>query len=358
MNYNIRKTSQRTARLAFQILDEKCPTRFLKIWRIRKNPDSSISRAEGITIGENPNNSRAMVVMVRRGDVVVIVQQMPGDRACFLRHCKIAASFAPIAEDHRKLKERNAGALFENIEIESDRSSGLRETELRLLFGSRSPTWLHEIVEKQLDHYREHSVKDYLKLAPNHRIISELQLVVNYDSLRSLRDYKKHLTDAQIKRCIRKDPTAGMRYAFESVPRTLRRKHLVTHATHLLTNHLHQLTAAELRTCSKKSPQTAFLVRDRLTLRLRSIILARTYGVAWHTLIGDARFPFRDEILLSLTRHPEEWLAVAKNGFEEIFRRLSNLLDINLEHPEFEKLINDIEPQGKKALAEYIVAFV
>ncbi len=149
-----------------------------------------------------------------------------------------------------------------------------------------------------------------------------------------------------------------MRVAFDSVPRRVRRKHLPSHATYLLDNHLQQLTNQELRICSKTVPMSAFTLRCLVPPRRHAIMLAHSYGVVWHTLFGDARTPFRDEVLDSLARYPDEWLSANEKGFKGIFRKLSSLSGIRLKPLEFQSLLKQIAPRGRQDLAEYIAPFV
>ncbi len=354
MKHNTRKISRDSARITFELDDKRFPTRFLKIWRIRKHNDTSVSRAEGIVIGENRYAPRALIVKVLRGDAVVICQQTPHNQIAFLHEYKISETFEPLVGNIHRLKAIGAAMLFDRIEIDKDRNSGIREIDLKLLFRSSHPIWMESLVSDYLEYQREHAVKTFLNIAPHCRVLQDLQLLVSYDPLRALRDHKSLLTKVQLATCIRKDPSAGMRYAFECVPRTRRKIHLREHANHLLKNHLHLLTNSELKICSNASPKAAFLLRGQVPPRQHSIILARSYGVVWHTLIGEARKPFHKETFRSLATYPEEWLAESKNGFEEIFRKLKHLLGINFRPSEFRRLLKNMPPRGQKALAKYI----
>jgi hypothetical protein len=87
-------------------------------------------------------------------------------------------------------------------------------------------------------------------------------------------------------------------------------------------------------------------------------MLAYSYGVVWHRLFGDDRTPFREEVLGSIARYPDEWLAADGKGFKGIFRKLSNLAGIRLESFEFQLLMKRMTPRGRRAFAGYIAPFV
>lgn len=132
----------------------------------------------------------------------------------------------------------------------------------------------------------------------------------------------------------------------------------ISQVTHMLENHLHQLTDTELRICARITPKTSFMLRHLVPPRQHAIMLAHSYGVAWFTIFGDAHHSFREETIESLTRYPEEWLAVSQNGFEGIFRKLSHQLGFRLETFEIQCLLKRISPGGRQALIHYITSFI
>lgn len=358
MNYNKRQINRTTARIVFQYDDKRYPTKFLKIWSIRKNYDGSISRAEGIVLGPNRHHTRALVVKVKQGDTIVIFQQTPQNNLGFLSEFKISETFEPITGNVERLREMGAALLFEQIRIDNDPSSRIEELDLKLLFQSRNPEWMIRIMSEQLNYWRDRSARKFLNVAPRNIVIENLRLLVHYNPRWALEEFKALLTREQVLTCIRKDPSAGMNFAFESIPRKLRKLHLLAHANHLLENCLELLTNSELRVCAKAAPRTAFLVRDQMPPRRRSIILARSFGVVWHTLIGTPRSNFRKEAIESLSEFPQEWLDASGNGFEEIFRKLEHLLGIMLEPFEIQRLLVKMNLRGQSELAKYISSHV
>lgn len=315
-------------------------------------------RTQGIVLGQNAHYNRALVIKVKRGDTIIILQKAPCDMIGFLHVFKINENFEPVSGNVRPLKEAGAASKFSQIEIDYGPDAHMDDLDLRILYRSQHPKWMRDTMEEQIIYWREHSMRKYLSVAPQDKIIPDLKILVHKDPLRALRDYKILLTESQIATCVRKDPHGGMLHAFEKVPRRLRKAHLAAHARHLLENHLHQLTNAELRICTAASPKEAFLRRDQLALRQHSIVLARSYGVVWHTLIGDARKGFRDEALQSLTQFPEEWMRVSTNGLDEIFNRMRHLLGIVFDPMEIRTLLNKMPPRGKSLLASYVASRV
>ncbi len=357
MKHSIRKISRHTAHIAFEIVDKIHPTGSLKIWRIHTDTDGSVSRAEGKLLGENPKEPRAAIVKVRRGDLVIIYQRISSGGMEPLQKFTISGNFEPLIKECHLPGE--PGVLpFDRIVMDDDRNSNFDTSDLKILFRRRRPEWLQYLMDDQLECWRDHTAPLFLGIAPHHLLVKNIELLVTHDPHRALRDYKSLLNRGQLQRCIREQPSAAMRLAFENVPRALRKKHLASHATYLLDNHLQQLTNSELRICSKKDPKTAFKLRSIVAPRRHAIMLAHSYGVVWHTLFGDDRAPFRDETLDSLARYPDEWLAVNEKGFKGIFSKLSNLLGIRLEPVEFQSLVKQMAPRGRQALAEYIAPSV
>jgi len=357
MKHSIKKISHHNARIAFEIEDKVHPTGSVKVWQIRKKTDGSTTRAAGIILGEDPKAPRAAIVKVRRGDIVVIYHRTSSNRLKPLQKFNISGSFELLIEECQPPGVPIV-LPFEQIPRDDDRKSNFDTCDLKLLYSRRQPEWLQRIMDDQLECWRDHTAPLFLRIAPHRLLIQNMELLVIHDPYRALLDYKDRLNKEQLARCIKAQPSAAMRVAFDSVPRRVRRKHLASHATYLLDNHLQQLTNSELRICSKKDPKTAFKLRSIVPPRRHAIMLAHSYGVVWHTLFGDDRTPFRDEALGSLSRYPDEWLSGNEKGFKGIFRKLSSLSGIRLKPLEFQSLLKQIAPRGRQALAEYIAPFV
>ena len=354
MNYNIRRIDRNTARIVFEYNNSQFSSKFLQIWRLRKMQDGQISRAKGIVLGQDARQTLALISKVSHGDTLVIFQKMPKNNLGFLYIFKISKTLEPIAGRVEKLREVGAALMFDQIKIDDDTCSSIEDRDLKVLLRNRTPEWIRSIIDAQLDYWRERNPRRFLNVAPQNRVSENLQLLVYLDPERSLSEFQAMLSRTQLLTCIRKSPSAGMRFAFESVPRKLRKLHLIAHADYLVENHLKLLTNSELRACATASPKKAFLARGKMPPRQQAIIVAHTYGVVWHTLLGKSRSDFRGEAIESMTQFPEEWLCGRKDGFQEIFRKLRNLLGIVLEPCEIGKLFDEMSPQGRSELVKYI----
>ncbi|MEI6676214.1 MAG: hypothetical protein WCO57_13665, partial [Verrucomicrobiota bacterium] len=177
---------------------------------------------------------------------------------------------------------------------------------------------------------------------------------VKFISLRRLTDFRHRLTPELEASCIRRlalpetDPLLG-----NLPPQSFRQKR---NATYLLQNHLHALSNVELRRCAKADPITAYRSRHLMTDdRRAAILLATTFGVAWHTDRHTLGRAFRKEIFESLTQFPDEWLK-SNPGFPHIFGRLNHLLGICFGAKAIALMLRRMAPANRGPLRYYIAS--
>ena len=81
-----------------------------------------------------------------------------------------------------------------------------------------------------------------------------------------------------------------------------------------------------------------------------AILLATSYGVAWYTDCHTLGEDFRQEVYLSLTIFPEEWLRSSKTGMPYILQRLRRLLDIRFTGQELASIFLNVKPASRSSL--------
>lgn len=356
MNHSIRNISRDTARIAFELNDFIHPTKTLQILRIERNVDTPASRMEGIIVGENRNEPRAVIVNACRGDIIAIFHPISRGGSKPLFCFRITKNFEPIIENSFGLRGIGAIPRLDRIDVDHGGDCYFNDSNLKLLFRSRHPEWLQRILVEQLECWRDHSAPTFLKVASYQDLMRNIDQLVTHDPYRALRDYKDQLTSKQLMSCIRRQPKAAMRLAFDRIPLELRREHLKSHETFLLENHLYQLTNAELRDCSWADPVTAIRSRHLVSPRQHAIILSCSYTVAWCKIDGAFREPFAKEIFDSLARFPKEWLKGNPNGFVAIFNKLQSLLGIQFKSHELAALLDQMPPAGRKHLTAYLAS--
>jgi hypothetical protein len=167
--------------------------------------------------------------------------------------------------------------------------------------------------------------------------------------------YKEQLTTDQLESCIRANPDASLRHAFEEMPQKLRFQSLARHPSYGLQHLLFRLSDAELRLCAKLAPSTAFPMRASLSANKHAIILAASFPeAALDSNIGYSSTSLRREVVVSLLRYPEEWLLAFNQSVPYLFRNLSTWLDLHLKPAELQRLARRLLPAQRNDLFQYI----
>ena len=190
--------------------------------------------------------------------------------------------------------------------------------------------------------------------APREWLDRDILLLAAYAPQRALTDFRHRLTPDLEASCIRKLTLPETDPMFEGLPHQSLR--LKRNATYVLQNHLHHLSNEALRRSAKADPVTAYRSRHLMTDdRRAAILLASSFGVAWHTdrhTLGPA---FRKEIFKSLTQFPDEWLK-SNPGFPHIFRRLNQTIGICFDAKAIASILRRMAPAGRSPLCEYIAS--
>jgi len=242
------------------------------------------------------------------------------------------------------------------IEMPDGAENHFDKAELQLFMKAKYPRWLADYINEALRCWRDKTPNTYVYHAPREWLDRDILLLAAYAPQRALTDFRHRLTPELKDACIRRlalpetDPLLG-----DLPPQSY---HLKQNATYVLQNHLHDLSNVELRRCAKADPVTAYRSRHLMTDDRRSaILLATTFGVAWHTDRHTLGRAFRKEIFVSLTQYPDEWLK-SNPGYSHIFGRLDHLLGICFGAKAIALMLRRMAPANRGPLRLYIAASI
>lgn len=356
MKYNYRRATRHTVRLAYE-LTNPYHQKPRQIWRIREVSGIYHFRHEGIVLEHPRNQTRVAVVNVRPGDIVMVIY-CPGNAGTPPNlGYRIANTFEPIPIDDVECFLRTNTSVEtrpSRIEMPGGVEMHFDKAELQKFLRGKYPRWLAEHVNEALQSWRDMAPNTYVTHAPREWLDGDILLLAAYAPQRALKDFRHRLTPELEASCVR-------RLALPETDQLLAAHHhqsfrFTQNATYVLQNHLHALSNMELRRCAKADPVTAYRLRHLMTDgRRAAILLATSFGVAWHTdrhTLGPA---FRDEIFASLTQYPEEWLK-STTGFPYIFGRLNHLIGFSFDAKAIASMLRQMAPAGRGPLRAYIAS--
>ena len=356
MKYHYRRTTRHTVRLAFE-LTNPYHNQPQQVWRIRDDEGIHCFKHEGLVFDHTENQTRVAVVNVCPGDVVMVTHRAGNAGTPPDQGYRIAETFEPIpVDDVDRFLRTNTSVETRPSRIETPDGVEMHfdKGELQLFMRAKHPKWLADHVTETLRSWREQAPNTYVNHAPRDWLERDILILAAYAPQRALNDFRHRLTPDLEASCIRRltlpetDPLLG-----DLPHQSLRLKQ---RATYVLQNHLPALSNAELRRCAKADPVTAYRSRHLMTDDRRSaILLASSFGVAWHTdrhTLGPA---FRMEIFDSLTQFPDEWLT-SNPGFAHIFGRLNHLLGICFDANAIALMLRRMAPANHGPLRLYIAS--
>ena len=356
MKYHYRRTTRHTVRLAYE-LTNTYHQKPRQIWRIREASGTHHFRHEGIVLEHSEKQTRVAVVNVRPSDVVMVTYHAGNAGTPPHQGYRIADTFEPIPIDDVTGILSNMSLIETRparIEMPDGAEMHYDKAELQNFLRAKHPKWLADYVNEALRCWRETATNSYVNYAPREWLDPDILILAAHAPQRALNDFRHRLTPELEASCIQRLAFPETDQVLGKLPhQSIRFKQ---GATYVLQNHLHALTNAELRRCAKADPVTAYRSRHLMTDdRRAAILLATTFGVAWHTdrhTLGPA---FRKEIFGSLTQFPDEWLK-SNPGFSHIFGRLDNLLGICFGAKAIALMLRRMAPANRGPLRIYIAS--
>jgi hypothetical protein len=358
MKYHYRRTTRHTVRLAFE-LTNPYHEKPRQVWRIRDDHGTHSFKHEGIVLEHSKKQTRVAVVNVRTGDIVMVTYHAGNAGTPPHQGYRIAETFEPIPIDD-VIGILSNMSLIETrparIEMPDDAEMYFDKAELQLFMRAKHPRWLADHVNETLRSWRDKAINSYVNNAPREWLDPDILILAAYAPQRALTDFRHRLTPEQKASCIRRLVFPKTDQVLDKLPhQSIRFKQ---GATYVLQNHLHALTNAELRRCAKADPVTAYRSRHLMTDdRRAAILLATTFGVAWHTDRHTLGRAFRKEIFVSLTQYPDEWLK-SNPGYSHIFGRLDHLLGICFGAKAIALMLRRMAPANRGPLRLYIAASI
>ncbi len=323
LNYSIRRCTRATARIAIESHQDLDPTTKPEIWRFSPSGWSLISKLDEAVIGRSEGQTCAFVCRVRQHDVIGTREVFSSGETLW-SYYRIDTSFRPVslAGDARHPSWLNQDVLLP-VNYPSPLPDDSDEREIRRFFSQKHPAWLQDIVDRQIEQWRESKPDRFFRFAPTALSERGLERCVKEAPFAALARFKGLLNDSQIRECVIRSPRGAVIYALEHVTDRFRKRYLIEHVSEALLHSHNKLSDAELAECAWIDMETGYHLRDRLPPHRRAIALAKSYPFNFLKTAAEMEEVHR-EISESMFSFPDQWEASERGGFPAVFEYLEN----------------------------------
>lgn len=356
MRHSLRKTNRFTARIAFESSSPCSPTNKPMIWRIYSKASNLVSISAGTVLGREVGKPCALLIHVRPHDLIAIREALPGmigDSLCYFR---IGADFQPrrfplsnrFQSPSRQcslLKIKNTTELNQ-----MDSTQGF----MKMFLAQRHPSWLQQIVDRQLLRWRNHRPISFFRLAPSVVIESSLPDIVETSPFSALAYAKGRLDDIQLVSCILRSQKAAVMFAFDEIPPDKRKDYIKIFPKEAVEFAWPHLTDQEFRLAVHQDRMTAFGCLAKLPPHRQATILAYSYPYAFLAHYGGSLPRLQRIILTSLETFPDEWIMCDGKGFALLFKGLRDWVKLEIDSSLINTLLHRLNPVNRHALTIFI----
>lgn len=310
----------------------------------------------GSVLGRESRRTCALIINVRRGDIISIRETILGLQDYQWRHYRIGDNFQPLALDlpNRRITVDDFLGMTETCDGEHVPQIDLSKETMREFIAETHPDWLNQILTQQIAHWRTNKPASLFRLAPSYMTDSDLRNCVRNEPFLALAHSKHRLSKRQLARCVRASLKGAVMYAPEMLTPSQIAESIYEHPKETIRHVWDKLTVEQLRLCATNHRHTAFKMRIKMPPEKRAIMLARSYQFSFLADFGKPLAPLHAEIVDSLTHYPDEWLCCHNNDYGQIFCGLKIHVKLEVNAKVCTALLEGMREDRKDLLARYI----
>jgi len=300
-----------------------------------------------------------MILDVRQRDLVIVYSKIrKGVGHCTFRFYRVTDDWdlALIEPDRGRLRTDGYDHLIEVTDLHQERQVDSCFETLRDFLAESHPEWLQEILERQVAHWRAHKHEQFLRLAPSRATAAEFAACFSKYPLLALANFKSRLSKRQIRSCVRRSLRGGVMYAFDELSTAQVVKAERECPGEMIRHAADRLPDAALRRCSKMAPYTAFECRLSMPPARQATVLSVAYP--YYTLLyqGISETALAEEIIDSVTHHPEEWLHYHGHDFGTLFLALRHHLGLTIAPSRLLEMLHRMAEEHRPLLDRYLAS--
>ncbi len=324
MKYTLKQLDEQTARIAFESRLPYNSKNRPVIATLCSHACKDGFLAHGLAIGLEEDLHNALIIHVKRRDLVVIKEMARGRRSFSWKFFRIDKNFRPQLLDLPDREPATGNEWMNLLEVQgrTDSNPKLDDDRLRNFMADTHPDWLGHIVARQIDLWRAKTPAALLKFAPWSLTEEEIAFWIRQSPAMVLEYIKLRLSAIQLESCILACPEVAIQFAFECLTTSQLADAVINHPSVILEHAAGKIPHDMLRLCAAAAPSSAFFARGKMPPVEQAILLARGYAFSWQAQFGFPDPDMHEELLTSLENHSSEWLASHNNSCASIFEQL------------------------------------
>lgn len=363
IRYSMRKASPETARLSIRSSDFLDPERKPEVWRFFLDQANVANMHRGACLGKEAGKPCALIVMVRRNDVICTRENIVGAIEPRWNYYRIGNHFEliPMELPNRCHSRKEIGVILTNHDLREPYEMEVSDFDLEKFFSQRHPHWLQEIARRQIFHWEQNKPKKFFRFAfipfaPSEAAGEDIGRCVTKAPCAALARFQDRLSAKQLAHCLSRAPAAAVIYAFEKIPVEKRRTFLLDHAKEALLHSATRLSDEELGFCASLDMFTAFRCRTKMEPERRALLLAHSYLIIQFGNNGASLTSLQSEIRASIMEFPAQWRASDPAGFSSILEGLSKCVGLSLDTETMTNLLQKTEGADRLEIAQLIAS--
>lgn len=327
------------------------------IQRVYQSEDGSAKANSGVIVTPEAGGHCALVIMVKPYDLVEIIEFEGVDA---IRHAfcyKVGQSFDLTQADlyGDKLTDSRLSELIGDTTPGPMAQLNSDPTAITMLIEEKHPEWLVEVIDKQIEYWRQNEPEHLWRFAPGRVKDEEICEVVTQHPYLALANFQDRLTRKQLLDCVKRSDEGAIRFAFEAM-----NEDEIIYAINIYSNDLLEYAANKLSDehfgiCVSMNPYSAFEFRHKMTPDRKAVVLCSLLFDRCDILDNFGEDTLGTEILDSLKSHAEIWCRACNGDGLELFETLDGCgVKINYNH--WEELQRLLPEELKPGLNKYIAS--
>lgn len=184
------------------------------------------------------------------------------------------------------------------------------DTALQTALEDKHQKWLVEIIEQQVEFWRENNPKILWRLMPSQVSDNEIEKIVSDAPFLALKNFKNRLTRDQVSNCMKNCPKGAIRFAFEEMENVYLHDAIYRYSDILILAAADKLDEETLAHCININYSLALNNRSNYPERIKAIILSSVTCLQ-HDHFGDIfDSNLKAEYVDSIQNEFETWVRV------------------------------------------------
>jgi hypothetical protein len=283
-----------------------------------------LARISGAVLGLDRINPCALLLLVRKGDLISVGEKDIGSSESTWAHYQVGPDFELVQLDivGRSLAAPEIRALLNPEVVAFHQAPGDDDALRDFLADTNRPPWLIPVTERQKRKWKKNRLAKYYHLVPSEVAEHEIPRCMELAPGVAVRFFHGWLDKEEVRKCIGRALESAILYAIGKMSEVQLDRACRQCPTLLLKNQASKLSEDRLMRCVALDPFEGFRIRNKVAPHLHARILAVTYDLPFGLFYNGCLSGLPAEISNSFHQFPVHWIQAHGNDNAALFRTL------------------------------------